>query len=386
MSQSSSSSDDAAPAPFATRADADAARTAGVKLFNEGNIDGAIAMQERVLGFFTTTFGEMAPECGIPYLDYGVSLLAAIQAIANDDAVLAGNGVENEELEEDLRACFETIELAKLCFQKGVDALAEKVEKAKNGSEEKKKAEEELAASELRLAEAFQTAGDFCMESDDEEGAIEAFGEALELREKHLPESHKLILSLHFSIAKAYADLQIYEQATAELEKAIAKAESAAPSNNNGNSDPQIVTALKEALEDIKQLEKAGGLEAVRKEVEEMFPNEQGDVDQPLGAATNGSVANRKIYGEVPKDSGNEDSLQLAADVVIPFLPTDASNSMSHFPSQGHNKSNSQKVSETVNKAVVIRSKKTSTITSPSKENNSINNAKESGVRRERQE
>ncbi len=390
------------PPPIQTLEEALNTRQVALQLYNKNLFEQALAFQMRVLEFYTKQYGDIALECGLPYLDYSVTLLTLIQTGTSDvDAALAGNNEETkEQLEEDLALCYENLDASRVCFEKGI----EKLKKEEVISEETMK---QILDAQKRLAEVHDNMGDYFMEVDDEESAIASYNNAIEIREK-ADSKNPAIISGYYRVGKAYYRLQLFADALKQYQKAVELAEAA-------NVEAELLNELKDSVTDCEETIKQGGFVGVREEVEQMFPSDA-ETDNMMDASSasqqnknnnkaspgNKNKGQNRLLEVITKDP-LEDSMQLAPDVVIPYLPTDASNSMSHFPSQGHSKASAghqnnnnnnnssvkkpNSANNTVNTNVVVRRKQPGQQQTSSAQNSqsALPANATSGIRRDRE-
>lgn len=314
-SQGSSNHDeeDAQEVPvYTTAEEAEVARHVSLELYNKGLFQEALPLQVGVLKYITSKHGETAAECGLAYLDYGLTLLAIIQGQDAEAAMIAG-----EANDDDLELCFVNLDAARVCFEKA----------------EAKAPSDELV--QLRLAEVHDALAQLLLEQDNTEGAIGEFENVLLILRNNLssdadPKKHKKIVGTLFSIGNALLGEQDYEGAVKRLEETLA-AINAAPS---GAIDAQLKTEVESILAEARELQsKPEEMDAIREEIRELFPDEKSQIPDPEEFEKQQKPANEFIVPMPVEFAGASRSVPLS--LMTPIAPEDGhSNSISMFPRQ----------------------------------------------------
>ena len=232
------------------------ARKEGLEMYNRNDIEAAIQIQSSVAAYFSKRYGELDPRCALFYLDYGMSLLAQLQALPAIDAALAGN---TGKYEEEFEVCYNTLELARRGFDEQL-----------NGIDESDK--ELFSQTTLRLAEAHDSIALLFVEKDDDESAIREFHHALALRREVLEPKHRLVVSTEFSIGEAYLHAEDFEKAEEQFEKTLKLA-------YDGDVEEELIARIQEKLAEASELKK-GGLDEIRVEIQNLFPDEEECIKQ----------------------------------------------------------------------------------------------------------
>lgn len=228
-----------------------AARKQALALYNKDDIDGAIRIQSGVAAFFSKLHSEVDPRCALYFLDYGMSLLAQLQALPAIDAALAGNtGKYTEEFE----ICYNTLELARRGFDQQLNEIDDDNR-------------ELFSQTTLRLAEAHDSLALLNVEKDDDDSAIREFSLALALRREVLESKHRLVVSTEFSIGETYLHAEDFEKAEEQFEKTLKLA-------YDGGMDEELIARIQEKLSETSEMKK-GGLDEAREEIQKLFPDEE---------------------------------------------------------------------------------------------------------------
>lgn len=336
-------------------------RIESLREYNQGHFETALGMQFDILTYFTSTYGQVHPKCGVAYLDYGTTLLALIQSQDPGAAALRSNAAVDDTSDgangdgastgsggpptvgddEDLETCYVNLETARLCFER-----AETADEA---------AGVDLMAIHLRQAEVHDSLAQLHIERDDESTALSEFELALALRKEHLPQNDRLIIATMYSMAMCYMREENYDSAEALLKDILVVVEEC--KGGPGAIDAGLVEEMRQNLVDITDIRHQGGMGRIREEIRQQFVDESSQIKDPedvllgngdgtatkaaphrgLSAAGSSGGPSSGMFGAVPAEATSEGRLggnSLMSGVPAP-VAGDAEASISHFPAMG---------------------------------------------------
>lgn len=332
-------------------------RQAALALFNQGQLDAALALQVRVVRYFTAKYGEDDARCGVHYLDYGITLLTIIQSSNAEVAALSGNiGEPNEDIE----VCLHNLEAAKVCLER---------------AEDEAKTDEERKKVYLRLAEVHESLAELHNERDDDEEVLKEYEYALVLK-RTAEDTTRSIVATMFQIGMVYLRNEDFDKAKECLGEAVELGKTSADVPQDLREEMQ--TYLDEATE---MQAKPQQMDKVREEIRKLFPDEDSQIVQEsqqerssvtasasnsfVPPASNGGLSLvAQVPGELAASRGAGASSngggRLLSNNVVPSR--EASQSCSVFPRQFARGSGAQSMEaslarQDVNTAVPVRKK-----------------------------
>ena len=317
---SDSDSDSSDTPVFASDDVAKLARDAGIKLFNEDRLEEALQLQYGLLKHFTGKYGEASAECGEYYLDYGTTLLRIIQSTDTEAAILAGNtGEENPDIE----VCMQNLGLALICLDKAEAALQG----------------DELHRIYLRQAEAHEAQSEVYHECGEENDALKELECSLALRMAVLPKTDRTVVSNMLQIGLVYLRNEEFAKAEAQLEEVLAAAKESSISQ-------EALDDIQAYLDEAREMREQGGLDNVKREIRELFPDEA-PVEEAPG-----------LVSSIPRGLAGGFAPSAFMSTAVPMR--EASSSLSFFPRQALSGESSMRVAvemQPVNTSVQVKRK-----------------------------
>ncbi|EAN79982.1 hypothetical protein, conserved [Trypanosoma brucei brucei TREU927] len=323
--------------PFNSEEEAVAMRAVGLELFNKHNYEEALDVQYRIVRYFENKYGATYPECGIYFLDYGLSQLRMIQSASSMEAAL-------DPLDHDaLEACFTNLDVARVCFQK----------------QERSRGENDVEV-QLRLAEVHNAIAQVQVEREAYEEALKEYESELFIYrylEQEIPASlpYGRLAAVLYEIADCYMKEGDFEGAEERFIKAIEEIEKFP----EGKVDPKLVEQMRELLEDAREM-KDGRFKEIQEFIQEQFAVNETE-RLPTAHEFYGDVDEQQhpFVSRLPND-GECSALSMPQSNTNPVQWSEHSNSMSLslFPSQVNGRSSEASNSQPVQHVVARRKPK----------------------------
>lgn len=337
---------------FANDEEANAARQVGLVLYNQAKYEEALDAQYAVVRHFTSKYGSLHPQCGLYYLDYGLSQLRVIQSRDSSAAALAPLD------QEGLETCFMNLDAARLCF--------EKMENQRGLSDSE---QEEV---QLRLAETRNAIAQVNIEQEDYDKALKEYEmEVLIYRSLTNPQPRKLVSAL-YGIAECYMKECDFEQAEVWYNKILEEVAS-----TEGQFDAELISELEQLRDEAKNM-KGGNYATIQEMVRQQFLPEEvedqvlqdvlagGDDGKAGGqSAAGASSSTNPFLSAVPLTEsgslgfGTGASGPSSGNLLVHAAPVNGeqsnSQSISLFRPQGHSRSSTAE--PVVNQHVAVKKK-----------------------------
>lgn len=160
--------------------DAKQLRQEALKFYNKGEYDDAMKLQYPLVRYAVRHHdGVTDPRNGIYFLDYGLTQLRLLQTTSSMDDVFSEE--KRNEAEKDMEACFINLDVARVCFQKQINALEdeEEINEEKRDDKESSMAKEDRVSRriqmELTLAEVHNALAQLLVEKGDYAAALKEY-------------------------------------------------------------------------------------------------------------------------------------------------------------------------------------------------------------------
>eukprot|EP00758_Cryptobia_borreli_P020088 Tbor_TRINITY_DN9503_c0_g1::TRINITY_DN9503_c0_g1_i1::g.15690::m.15690 len=256
---------------FTTEEEAQAGRQLGLKLFNDGMYEEALAPQVAVIVYYTSKYGESHASCGIYYLDYGITLLSIIQGktTGSETGVDAAAQAALTAIDsEDAELCFLNLELARVCFEKA------------------ERADESDVEVQCRLAEVHDALAQFALEQDDSSAALAEFQTAL-ITLQSLPgnaseevKNQNACASAMFNIARCYIQEADFVNGAEKL-KELLEYVSAVNLKNPGTISEDMKEEIQLFYDECKEDCNSKTFYKAQQAIQELYPDEKQEVPDP---------------------------------------------------------------------------------------------------------
>ena len=334
--------DDDGEITFQNVDEANAARLIGLRFYNEGKYSEALDIQYAVVRYFTKKFGVTNAQCGLYYLDYGLSQLRVIQS--RDSSSAAVSPLDQEGLE----TCFINLDTARVCFEK-----------------QEKESTDDDEDVQIQLAEVRNAIAQVHVEQEDFEKALQEYeNEVLIYRSLNAsPQPRKLISAL-YGMADCYMKECDFEEAEKRFQMVIDEIGSLPP----GTIEAALLEELKELRDEANDM-KNGKFKAVQELVRQQFLPEDQEVPPPAevlsrAASEHNNAPVNPFISSLPGGEGSSlRSIPLALTSPLPHGENSNSQSISHFLPQGN--SRSQQSCGAIHQNVTVRKKPKAQVPTP---------------------
>jgi tetratricopeptide (TPR) repeat protein len=314
---------------FVNDEQAEKARKEGADLEREGKLEEAADVQSSVVAYYAKKYGDFHVKTAAAYLEYGQTLLSLIQCADPEQAALSALTSDND---EELQACFEVLECARLGFEKAETA---------NPSDESVKSS--LISVHLAL-------GNFYEETDREDDAIKEYEFMVALNQDRAQPKARDAVSALFSIGSCHLRNNRCDDAVKYLDQAIDAAK-------KSDIPKELVDEMKSRRQEAIDLKKQGGekfVEGLKQEIRSHFPDEESIITDPqetLESAQRGNAFVQPLPPQLRSDRTLSRSVPAGLTVSIPAR--ESSGSISFIQPMGDR----SEAGRPVNHNVVVRKK-----------------------------